>query len=137
MNTQLAFAFGMLAMVAITMLVVLVVGMVKVIKHNKDFKNVQSEFGHIHRYITDTERNLYSELNEFKRRLESTTVIDDVHRRINDEVRCINDEIHNTKRHVDSRFDKFENKIMTKVEPDMTGIDLVIEKTTKKQILND
>jgi gas vesicle protein len=129
MNTQLAFAFGMLAMVAITMLVVLVVGMVKVIRHGKEFKNVQEEIGHIHRHITDTERNLYSELNEFKRRVESSTVIDDVHRRIDDEIRNIVDEIHNTRKHVDSRFDKFENKILATTTTDVA--------TTKKQLLKD
>ena len=129
MNTQLAFAFGMLTMVAITMLVVIVVGMVKVIRHGTKFKNVQEEIGHIHRHITDTERNLYSELTEFKRRVESSTVIDDVHRRIDDEVRCINDEIHNTRKHVDSRFDKFENKIMATTTTDVA--------TTKKQLLKD
>jgi len=141
MNTQLAFAFGMLAMVAITMLVVLVVGMVKVIKLANKLENLEQQVGRevelIHRHSSDVERNFYSELNEFKRRVESSPVIDDVHRRIDDEVRCINEEIQNTHRHIDSRFDKFENKIMTKVEPDMTGIDLVIEKTTKKQLLKD
>ena len=135
MNTQLAFAFGMLAMVAITMLVVLVVGMVKVIRHSKDFKNVQEEIGHIHRHITEIERNFQTSLTIKQNRFEQYT--DDVHKRIDDEVRIINDEIHNTRRHVDSRFDKFENKIMTKVEPDMAAIDLVIEKTTKKQLLKD
>jgi hypothetical protein len=115
--------------------------MVKVIRLANKLENLEQTIGRevemIHRHASDVERNFYSELNEFKRRVESSPVIDEVHRRIDDEVRIINDEIHNTRRHVDSRFDKFENKIMTKVEPDMAAIDLVIEKTTKKQLLKD
>jgi len=68
MNTQLAFAFGMLAMVAIIMIVAIVVGIVKVIRHDKEFKNIQGEVGHIHRHITDTERNIYSEISETRNR---------------------------------------------------------------------
>jgi cobalamin biosynthesis protein CbiD len=129
MNTQLAFAFGMLAMVAITMLVVLVVGMVKVIRHEAGFRNIHNEINDCHRHISDTERNFYSELNEFKRRVESSPVIDDVHRRIDDEIRNIVEEIHNIRKHVDSRFDKFENKIMATTTTDVA--------TTKKQLLKD
>jgi hypothetical protein len=64
MNTQLAFAFGMLAMVAIIMIAAIVVGLLKVYRHDKEFKNVQGEFGHIHRHITDNERAIYSEISE-------------------------------------------------------------------------
>ena len=64
MNTQLAFAFGVLAMIAIIMIAAIVVGMVKVIRHDKERKNVQDEIGHIHRYITDNERAIYSEISE-------------------------------------------------------------------------
>ena len=64
MNTQLAFAFGMLAMVAITMLVVLVVGIVKVIRHDKQFKNTKEEAGYIHRHISETERQIFEEINQ-------------------------------------------------------------------------
>jgi len=71
MNTQLAFAFGMLAMVAITMLVVLVVGMVKVIRLGNKLENLEQTIGRevemIHRHASDVERNLYSELNETRR----------------------------------------------------------------------
>jgi hypothetical protein len=73
MNTQLAFAFGMLAMVAIIMIVAIVVGIVKVIRHDKEFKNIQGEIGHIHRHITDTERNIYSEISETRNRFDQYT----------------------------------------------------------------
>ena len=133
MNTQLAFAFGMLAMVAITMLVVLVVGMVKVIRLANKLENLEQTISRevelIHRHASDVERNFYSELNEFKRRVESSPVIDDVHRRIDDEIRNIVEEIHNIRKHVDSRFDKFENKIMATTTTDVA--------TTKKQLLKD
>jgi biopolymer transport protein ExbB/TolQ len=151
MNTQLAFAFGMLAMVAITMLVVIVVGMVKVIKLGKQVDNLQRE---LENTTTDTHRRIDEEIHSVRHEIEVIhrrfddvySIVDkrmndmhsETHRRIDDEVRSIVDEIHNGRRHVDSRFDKFENKIMTKVEPDMAAIDLVIEKTKgKKQLLKD
>jgi biopolymer transport protein ExbB/TolQ len=126
MNTQLAFAFGMLAMVAITMLVVIVVGMVKVIKLTKQIENLEQVIGRevemIHRHSSDIERNIYSELSETRRNFDQYSE--------NLKRDCMS--------YTDSRFDKFENKIMTKVEPDMTGLDLVIEKTKgKKQLLKD
>jgi CHASE1-domain containing sensor protein len=77
MNT-LAFAFGMLAMIAIMMIVVIVVGMVKVIKLEKQHKELdrasskEEEF--IHRRITDTERSIYSELNETRNRFDQHIV---------------------------------------------------------------
>jgi hypothetical protein len=71
MNTQLAFAFGMLAMVAIIMIAAIVVGMVKVIRHDKERKNVQDEIGHIHRHISDTERNIYHEINQIRINLDN------------------------------------------------------------------
>jgi carbamate kinase len=72
MNTQLAFAFGMLAMVAITMLVVIVVGMVKVIRHDKNFKNLREEIGNIYRHTSDTERHIYQEINQVRINLDRT-----------------------------------------------------------------
>jgi len=68
MNTQLAFAFGMLAMVTIIMIIVLVVGMVKVIRHEAGFRNMYKEINDCHRHISDTERNIYSEINETQNR---------------------------------------------------------------------
>ena len=63
MNTQLAFAFGILAMVAIIMLVAIVVGIVKVIKHDKQFRNHHSDVNDCHRHISETERQIYQEIN--------------------------------------------------------------------------
>jgi hypothetical protein len=126
MNTQLAFAFGMLAMIAITMVVVIVVGMLKVIKLAKKIENLEQVIGRevemMHRHSSDIERNFYSELNDNRRSFDQYS--------------------ENLKRdcmaYTDSRFDKFENRIKPKPEPDTTGIDLVIEKTKgKKQLLND
>jgi len=77
MNTQLAFAFGMLAMVAITMLVVIVVGIVKVIKLEKQHKELDRsssrEVEHLYKRIADTERNFYSELNQTQNRFDQYT----------------------------------------------------------------
>jgi len=92
MNTQLAFAFGMLAMVAITMLVVIVVGMVKVIK-------LEKELAHTRTGLYKSLDGIEHYVNEIRRELEKRA----------DETMSI----------MDSRFDKFENRI------------------TKKQIIND
>lgn len=80
MNTQLAFAFGILAMIAIIMIVVIVVGIVKVIRHDKQFKNIKEEIGFIHRHISDTERNLYQEINQVRLNIEKYT--DEVRREL-------------------------------------------------------
>ena len=142
MTTQLAFAFGVLAMVATTMLVVIVVGMVKVIRLANKLENLEQTIGRevelIHRNASDVERNFYSELNDTRRnfdnevhetRKNSQKHTEDVHRRIDDEIRNIVEEIQNTRKHVDSRFDKFENKIMATTTTDVA--------TTKKQLLKD
>jgi len=77
MTTQLAFAFGMLVMVAITMLVAIVIGMVKVIKLEKQHKELDRassrEIEFVHRHITDNERNLYAEINEMRRKFDEYT----------------------------------------------------------------
>lgn len=116
MNTQLAFAFGMLAMVAITMLVVLVVGMVKVIRLANKLENLDQTIGReselIHRHASDVERNLYSETNEIRRNFDKYT--EDLRRELMG--------------YTDSRFDKVQNKIAT------TTTDVA---TTKKQLLKD
>ena len=74
MNTQLAFAFGMLAMIAIGMLVVIVVGMVKVIKLEKQHKELDRscsrEVEHLYKHAADIERGIYSELNQTRNRFE-------------------------------------------------------------------
>jgi uncharacterized protein YlxW (UPF0749 family) len=77
MNTQLAFAFGMLAMVAITMLVVIVVGIVKVIKLEKQYKELDRsssrEIEHLYKYIADMERDLNSQINQTRNRFDQYT----------------------------------------------------------------
>jgi hypothetical protein len=108
MNTQLAFAFGVLAMIAIIMIAVIVVGIVKVVKHDRIFKVVQEDINGLHRHITGVESNLYGELNDrFK----------DADRKIDNAYTNARD-ISNT--YTDSRIDKLEQKL-----------------TGKKQILKD
>ena len=112
MNTQLAFAFGMLAMIAIIMFVVIVVGMVKVIKLAKQLKELDQtsskEVEFLHRHMTDVERGVYSELND----------------RFKDAWRKIDDAYTNSKdmanAYTDARIDKLEQKL-----------------TSKKQLLKD
>ena len=129
MNIQLAFAFGMLTMVAISMLVVIVIGMLKVSKLAKQVQYIQSE-------LDRTTQHTYHRIDAIH--ISMTDMHSIIDRRIDGEIRNVVDEIDQTRRTIDSRFDKFENRIMTKVEPDMTAIDLVIEKTKgKKQLLKD
>jgi CHASE1-domain containing sensor protein len=77
MNTQLAFAFGMLAMIIIAMIAAIVVGVVRVIKLEKSHKELDRECSKetefIHRHITDTERTIYSEINETRSRFDVLT----------------------------------------------------------------
>jgi len=84
MTTQLAFAFGMLAMVAITMLVVLVVGMVKVIKLQKQVNDLElslaQETEMIHRHIADNERGIYAEINETRKNYDQN--LENLHREL-------------------------------------------------------
>lgn len=110
MTTQLAFAFGVLVMIAITMLVAIVIGMVKVIRLEKQHKDLdracskETEF--LHRHMTDIERGIYSELNETRRRFDE--ISENLRREVNG--------------YTDSRIDK----LVSSIKPD----------SAKKQQLN-
>tara|TARA_R110000868_G_scaffold83729_3_gene236496 strand:- start:310 stop:666 length:357 start_codon:yes stop_codon:yes gene_type:complete len=98
MNTQLAFAFGMLAMVAITMLVVIVVGMVKVHRQGNAITSLE-------KWIDNTNQSADQNMQVLERRISEEvqsllTAVAEVHQRIGE-----------TYSVMDSRFDKFENKI--------------------------
>ena len=71
MDTQLAFASGMLAMVAFAVLAAIVVGIVKVIKLQKQLKELDrassKEVEFLHRHMADVERGVYSELNDTRK----------------------------------------------------------------------
>lgn len=77
MNTQLAFAFGMLAITVVMIIIAVVVGIVEVIKLEKQHKELdratskETEF--VHRHITDVERAIYSEINETRNRFDVLT----------------------------------------------------------------
>jgi hypothetical protein len=66
MNIQLAFAFGILAMVAIIMMVAIVIGIVKVIRHDKEFRNFHNEVNDCHRHISQVEKHIYEEINHVR-----------------------------------------------------------------------
>jgi hypothetical protein len=122
MTTQLAFTFGMLAVISIGMIIGVIVGLVKVYRLEAKQK--------------ETTRDMYQSIDRAWQRMNEIEVA--LNNQITQTERNIGDELNDIRRNIDSRFDKFENKIMTKVEPDMTGIDLVIEKTKgKKQLLKD
>ena len=90
MNTQLAFAFGVLAMVAIIMLAAIVVGIVKVIRHDRQFRNYNNEVNDCHRHISEVERHVYQEINQTRTNFE----------RITDEL------LRESQAYTDSRIDK-------------------------------
>ena len=98
MNTQLAFAFGVLAMIAITIVIVVIVGIVKVIKHSKLFKQAQEEMNNLHRSITSLESILYSEFKDVDRKIDNAHI----------NARDI------SKTYTDSRIDKLEQKLTGK-----------------------
>lgn len=146
MTTQLAFAFGMLSIVAITMLVAIVVGMVKVIKLGNQLRELQQSINYevdtIHRNtsgeLQETRRNIHDEIQSLRKDVD--LMYSATHRRIDDDARTIHDEIAHIHSNIDSRFDKFENRIKDKFAPinvetiNGSNTDLVIEKTKKQQL---
>jgi hypothetical protein len=67
-------------MIAIIMIVAIVVGLLKVYRHDKEFKSIKEEAGYIHRHISDTERNLYQDINQVKLNFDKYT--DDLRREL-------------------------------------------------------
>ena len=132
MNTQLAFAFGMLAMTAITMLVVIVVGIVKVMKLGKQVddieRHLENTINEIHRRIDEESRSIHASIEVVHSRISELHSI--VDRRIIDEVKGIVYEIEEVRRTTDSRFDKLQNKLAATTTNDVAA-------TTKKQLLKD
>jgi len=105
MNTQLAFAFGMLAMIAITMLVVLVVGIVKVHRQGNAITSLE-------KWIDNTNLSADQNMQVLEQRISNE--VEHLNKRMDDEHRNINYEIDDTRKLMDSRFDKFEDKITKK-----------------------
>jgi hypothetical protein len=97
MNTQLAFAFGMLTMVAVILLVVIVVGMIKVIELKGDLEDTQNQ------------------LSNFIDRVHRSPALSDLSREINDRIDDVLDkednDIKEIYRQLDSRLDKLEHKL--------------------------
>ena len=64
MDTQLAFALGILTVVVIAIAIAVVICILRVIRHEASFRNIHNEINDCHRHISDTERHLYTEANE-------------------------------------------------------------------------
>ena len=92
METQTAFGLGMLVVIAIAIIIAVVIGMLKVIYLEEELTNLRTNTD---RYLANIERYLSEVRRELDQRIDHTQSM------------------------MDSRFDKFENKI------------------TKKQILKD
>jgi biopolymer transport protein ExbB/TolQ len=148
MTTQLAFAFGMLVAVSIAMVIGIVVSLVKVIRLEAKVKEVNRDIHNsidiVRRHLNQIEGNLNRRIDDAEMHIsrEMDNQTGGIHRRIDETHRQFNINEEEMRRMIDSRFDKFENKMRNSVpitiEPDMAGIDLVIEKTKgKKQLLKD
>lgn len=73
MDTQLAFALGMLTVVVIAVAIAVVICILRVIKHEAGFRNLHNEINDCHRHISDTERHIYTEINETRNRFDRYT----------------------------------------------------------------
>jgi ribosome-associated translation inhibitor RaiA len=129
MTTQLAFTFGMLAVVSIAMVIGIIVSLLKVYKLKSEVKDTIS---HIDKITENIDRRFDDIIRELTQKIDEDSKT--AHARMDSIYNCINDtekEIHmridsthiqlDTKvdelyRHIDSRFDKFENKISTTKE---------------------
>jgi len=106
MNTQLAFAFGMLAMSAIIIIGIIIVGMVKVIRQGNTITSLE-------KWIDSTNISADNNMQVLERRISEEV------RELSNEIAVVHQRISEIYSVMDSRFDKFQDKI------------------TKKQILKD
>jgi len=106
MNTQLAFAFGMLAMSAIIMIGIIIVGMVKVIRQGNTITSLE-------KWIDSTNISADNNMQVLERRISEEV------RELSNEIAVVHQRISEINNVIDSRYDKFQDKI------------------TKKQILKD
>ena len=105
---NLEFVLGMLTAIGVFGLGYAIVGIVKVKQRSNDFEEV----------INGTQLDLDNNQRE-------------IHLRVDQEVKDLQDRVDDLYRHIDSRFDKFENRI-TKIDKD--GCEPV---KTSKQVLAD
>ena len=119
MNTQLAFAFGMLVVVFIAMAIGITISLVKAYRLEKTIRDIIDSVNTTHRRIDEAERHVSIEIDR---------ITSDIHRRIDETNRNFNNDDDELRRMIDSRFDKFENKIKGKSEP-------AEEKTKEKQLI--
>jgi hypothetical protein len=83
--------------------------MVKVIRHGKEFKNVQEEIGHIHRHASDVERNMYSEIHDVRKNFDKYT--EDLRRECMAYTDSRTEDLRREcMAYTDSRVDKVQNK---------------------------
>ena len=92
---NLEFVLGMLTAIGVFGLGYAIVGIVKVKQRSNDFEEV----------INGTQLDLDNNQREF-------------HLRVDGEVKDLNGQIENLYRHIDSRFDKFENRL-TNIDKDV------------------
>ena len=88
MEITTAYIFGVLTVVAITLVIVIVIGIVKILKQQ--------------RMIQGIKQDIELSNNEF-------------HRSMNDQYREVKTRIDETYQHTDSRVDKLEAKLTTKI----------------------
>jgi ribosome-associated translation inhibitor RaiA len=104
---NLEFILGVLTTIGVFGLGYVIVGIVKVKQRSNDFKEV----------LNGTQLDLENNQRE-------------IHLRLDQEVKNLEDRVDDLYRHIDSRFDKFENRI-TKIDKDGC------EPVKSKQVLTD
>lgn len=109
MDTQTAFGLGMLVVVAIGMLIAIVIGMLKLSHLEAELEDtragIKRTLEHIERQLAEVHREFDHRLSKEAGYIESTVA---------DFNRTLHNRIDNVQSIVDSRFDKFENKISKK-----------------------
>ena len=110
--------------------VLLVLGVVVIVKVSKKVNELTSLIGSVERQIDDVHRRIDDENLELASHIKETlNVIDDIkdilHKRIDDEVKDIVSM-------VDSRLDKLENKITSKIPPTNSEVIKELEKVREE-----
>lgn len=147
MNTQLAFAFGMLAMVAIIMMVAIVVGMVKAVKQQNKITSLEkwiddtnrfaeNNIQELERRITDDNRQIYDEIATKDRQVREEIGL--LHRHQSDVERGIYAEINETRNRFDRYTDEFRKESTAYTDSRVDKLEQKLAGTLgSKQILKD
>lgn len=109
MNIETAFGLGMLVVIAIGMLIAIVIGMLKLSHLEAELADTQTS---ITTSLVNIERHLEKLQNELHERIDKESGW--IRNELNHEIQNLHRRVDETHSVMDSRFDKFENKISKK-----------------------